>query len=361
MIDELIKKYFDKNCSDEEKSRIYEHLMQNPSAYAEYFSEGEWNTFLQNDQDLTKIEGKQTQAFYDKNRRSVVYKMLRYAAVAVVIIFSSFLLFNNHEHPKEQIAHHIISSPDLVVKINAGTVTEKVILPDSSVVALFPGSKLSYLPNFESAKRDISLEGSAIFKVYKNAQKPFTVFCNEVATTALGTKFKVSNSKSGKVLVELMEGKILVRRSFKKENDKNEQYYLLAGNAISFDRVMNKFTEIYSVIADDDYRAPSTSVDKGETEHLPKNAESLSEHRIETEASIQFNDETLPKVLDYLATAYKVKILYPTKYISRIHFVGRVHKNEDIHEILQNIAIMNDLELKRDSANNVFIIQIPSK
>ena len=361
MIDELIKKYFDKNCSGEEKIRIYEHLIQNPSAYAEYFSEGEWNTFLQNDQDLTKAEEQEVQDFYNKNRRSVVYKMLRYAAVAIVIIFASFLLFNNHGQLKEQIAQHIISSPDLVVKINIGTTPERFILPDSSVVTLSPGSKLSYLLDFAPAKRDISLEGSAIFKVYKNPKKPFTVFCNEVATTALGTKFKVSNSKLGTVLVELMEGKIMVRRSVNEENDKNEQYYLLAGNAISFDRRKNMFTEIYSTIADDDYKAPSTSADKRETEPLPKNAESLSEHRIETKASIQFNDETLPKVLDYLATAYKVKILYPTKYISRIHFVGRVHKNEEIHEILQNIAIMNDLELKQDTANNVFIIQIPSK
>lgn len=365
MIEKLINKYFDKNSSSEEKKAIYELLINSPSEYSKYFSEEEWDAFINSDEKARELEAGFLETKYKtaQNKRIVLYKRIGYAAASVFIIFSFFLITKlDFLNEKPQVAEQkSAEASDLVVRFNSSSVVEKILMSDSSVIELSAGSKISYLRNFESDRRNIQLDGTAVFKVFENSQRPFTVFSNEVATTALGTKFKVSNSKSGKVLVEIMEGKILVRRSVKEENDKNEQYYLLAGNAISFDRSKNKFTEIYNTIAHKNYKAPSKTADQRKTETLPKNTEQLSKHRIETEASVQFNDEKLSKVLDYLASSYKAKIIYPTKQISRIRFVGSVHKNEEIHEILQNLAIMNDLELKEDTANNVFIIQIPSK
>lgn len=354
VIEELVKKYFDEDCSFEEKRRIYEYLIENPSALTEYFSEREWDAFVQNDQDLRKDEEEQVQAFYRKKRRIVVRKILRYAAVAIIFLFSSLLLFKNHAHDKDQLAQDMISSADLVVRINTKMVTEKIALPDSSVVDLSPGSKLSYLAHFEPTKRDISLEGSGIFEVNKNPQKPFRVFCKEVTTTALGTKFKVNNSIDGKIDVELLEGKIVVSRS--DSNDNAEKYYLLAGKGISFDRLKNKFTKIYN-LADESKRpnmAKSKSVSVSEQTSVK-----MITRVIETPQSIQFDNEPLAKVFEYMATLYGVKIIYPTKFISRIHFIGTVHKNEDIGEILHDITSMNDLILTHDTSTNIYTIRIP--
>ena len=363
-MEKLVKKYFDKNSSPEEKKSAYESLINSQPEFTQYFAEEEWDAFMESDEEVGEKEAEFLKRQYNttKRKRIVFYKRMGYAAACVILLFLSFWMTKeNFINKKPQTAEQkITESPALIVRINASPVAEKIVLSDSSVVELSAGSKISYLKNFEADKRTIQLEGAAMFTIFKNAHRPFTVFCKEVATTALGTKFKVSNSKSGKVLVKLMEGKILVRRSVKEDNDKNEQYYLLAGNAISFDRPKNMFTKIYSSLADDD-KAPSTPAQKRETAPLPKNVESLSGNRIETAAGIQFNGEMLPKVLDYMSAAYKVRIIYPTKYISRIRFVGSVHKNENIHEVLQNIAMMNDLELKQDTGNNVFIIRVPSK
>ena len=364
MIEKLIKKYFDKNSSPEEKKSIYESLIDSPSEYTQYFSEEEWNAFIDSNEKGREHEAELLNRKYKtaNAKRIVFYKRMGYAAASVIILFLSFWMIKVYFPNKQpQIsARKFTESPGLIVRFNASPVAEKIVLSDSSVVELSAGSKISYLRNFEPGRRTIQLEGTAIFKIFKNPKRPFTVFCKEVATTALGTKFRVSNSKSGKVLVELMEGKILVRRSGKEENNRNEQYYLVAGDVISFDRPKNMFTK-YSTIANNEDKAPSTASGNRKPASLPKNVESLSDHRIETESSIQFNGEMLPKVLDYMSVVYKVKIIYPTKYISRIRFVGSVRKNENIHQILQNIAIMNELQLKQDTANNVFIIQIPSK
>ena len=355
VIERIVKKYFDKNSSPGEKKDSYHSLINSESEYLRYFAEDEWETFI----DADKNENKQQTP---TDRRIVFYKWTAYAAASVILLLFVFWLAKlNFPDKKPQVAEQkITASPLMIVRLNSSAITENIVLSDSSVVELTAGSKISYLENFEPGRRTIQLEGTAIFKVSKNLQRPFTVFCKEVATTAVGTTFKVSYTRSGNVVVELLEGKILVRRSARVVNDKKDQYYLVAGNAISFDRTKNLFTKIINKLADEDYKVPIAAADKPSTETLAKPAESHSERRVETANSIQFSDERLPKVLDYLAVAYKVKIIYPTKYISRIRFVGKVFKNEDIQKILQNLVMMNDLELKRDTVSNVFIIQIPA-
>ena len=364
MIEKLIKKYFDKNSSPEEKKNIYESLVNNQSEYTQYFDEEEWKAFVDSN-DGSEHESEFLNRKYKaaKAKNIIFYKRMVYAAASVIVLFLSFWMTKVYFLNKqpEISTRKYTGSPDLIVRFNASPVAEKIVLSDSSVVELSGGSKISYPRNFEPGRRTIQLEGTAIFKISKDSKRPFTVFCKEVATTALGTKFRVSNTKSGNVLVELMEGKVLVRRSAKEENDKNEQYYLVAGDVLSFNRSNNMFTKTYSTIANDKDKAPSIAAGNRETTTLPKNVAILSDRRIETASSIQFNGEMLPKVLDYMSAAYKVKIIYPTKYISRIRFVGTVHKNENIYQILQNIAIMNELQLKQDTANNVFIIRTPSK
>lgn len=365
MIEKLIKKYFDKTSSPEEKKDIYESLVNNPSEYAQYFAEEEWKAFVDSNENGSEHESEFLNRKYKaaKAKNIVFYKRMGYAAASVIVLFLSFWMTKVYFLNKQpQIsAQKFTGSPDLIIRFNASPVAEKIVLSDSSVVELSAGGKISYPRNFEPGRRTIQLEGTAIFKISKDPKRPFTVFCKEVATTALGTKFRVSNSKSVNVLVELIEGKVLVRRSSKEENDKNEKYYLVAGDVISFNRSNNIFTKIYSTIAKDENKAPLIAAGNRETAARRKNVAILSERRIETESSIQFNGEMLPKVLDYMSAAYKVKIIYPTKYISRIRFVGTVHKNESIHQILQNIAIMNELQLKQDTANNIFIVQIPSR
>ena len=365
MIEKLIKKYFDKNSSPEEKKSIYRFLIDSPSEYTQYFSEEEWNAFIDNNENGSEQEAEFLNRKYKtaKTKNVVFYKRMGYAAAAVIVLFLSFWMTKAYFLNKQpQIsARKFTGSPGLIVRFNASGVAEKIVLSDSSVVELSAGGKISYPTNFEPGRRTIRLEGTAIFNIFKDPKRPFTVFCKEVSTTALGTKFRVSNIKSGNVLVELIEGKVLVRRSDEEENDKNEQYYLVAGDVISFNRSNNMFSKIYNTIANDGNKAPSRASGNRETASFPKNVASLSSRRIETETSIQFNGEMLPKVLDYMSAAYKVKIIYPTKHISRIRFVGSVRKNENIHQILQNIALMNDLQLKQDTANNVFIIRTPSK
>lgn len=67
----------------------------------------------------------------------------------------------------------------------------RVTLPDGSVVWLNADSRLTYNNDFNSALREVYLEGEAYFDVVKNSQKPFIIHTSRMNIKVLGTTFNV--------------------------------------------------------------------------------------------------------------------------------------------------------------------------
>ncbi len=65
----------------------------------------------------------------------------------------------------------------------------KITLPDNSTIWLNSGTKLVYPAQFASEKREVYLEGEAIFDVTPNKQQPFHVVTRQVDIKVLGTSF----------------------------------------------------------------------------------------------------------------------------------------------------------------------------
>ena len=66
----------------------------------------------------------------------------------------------------------------------------KLVLPDSTIVWLNAGSKLTYNEHFGSTNRSTSLTGEAYFDV-KKSSIPFTIRANSIQIKVLGTAFNV--------------------------------------------------------------------------------------------------------------------------------------------------------------------------
>jgi transmembrane sensor len=81
----------------------------------------------------------------------------------------------------------------------AGTRSEKapsgqlasVILPDSSILFLNAGSKITYKKGFGTTHRTLKLTGEAYFEVNKNKSLPFLISAGEAIVRVTGTKFNV--------------------------------------------------------------------------------------------------------------------------------------------------------------------------
>lgn len=87
----------------------------------------------------------------------------------------------------------------------------QVMLNDGTVVQLEPETKLRV--SFEDRNRYVALErGRALFRVARDAQRPFWVSSDHTTVRAVGTAFGVERGNRG-VIVTVAEGKVAVGRS----------------------------------------------------------------------------------------------------------------------------------------------------
>ena len=81
----------------------------------------------------------------------------------------------------------------------------QITLADNSSVWLNSGSKLIYPAHFASNKREVYLDGEAIFEVSHNKQKPFHVVTHDVEIKVLGTVFDLSAYNDDKTTSTVLE------------------------------------------------------------------------------------------------------------------------------------------------------------
>ena len=81
----------------------------------------------------------------------------------------------------------------------------QITLSDNSSVWLNSGSKLIYPAHFASNKREVYLDGEAIFEVSHNKQKPFHVVTHDVEVKVLGTVFGLSAYNDDKTTSTVLE------------------------------------------------------------------------------------------------------------------------------------------------------------
>ncbi|GAA4305396.1 FecR family protein [Compostibacter hankyongensis] len=113
---------------------------------------------------------------------------------------------------------------------------KRIMLSDSSVVFLNPGSVLEVMQPFPADRRELILKGgAAFFEVARDEQRPFTVISGAVHTTALGTSFKVVNrARQDKIDVLLSYGRVRVEDYSVAKGKKG--FLLDPGEEITYDK-----------------------------------------------------------------------------------------------------------------------------
>ena len=98
-----------------------------------------------------------------------------------------------------------------ITTITAMNEVKKVVLPDKSIVWLNKGTTISYAEDFDGNERKVNLKGEALFKVTKNAKKPFIVNSDEASAKVLGTTFNFKGQAADrKEVISLIEGRLEV-------------------------------------------------------------------------------------------------------------------------------------------------------
>lgn len=107
-----------------------------------------------------------------------------------------------------------------------------MVLPDSSVVTLNHGSRLSYSTDYNKSSRDVRLAGEACFRVAHNEYVPFIVKTRQIDVKVLGTIFNVSAyGEEEEVVTSLISGSVEI-----KNNMDNKHYHLTPSTSAVYDK-----------------------------------------------------------------------------------------------------------------------------
>lgn len=236
-------------------------------------------------------------------------------AASVILFFLAggyFLLDMHRERDdfttyRKNVEAVTLISGDMFEKRNLGEKPSLVNLPDGSSVLLQPKAKISYnYKTFGTERREVIMEGEAFFEVYKDAQRPFIVYANDLIAKVLGTSFTVrANPQSSKAEVLVKSGKVSVFT----QTDSNKAAKV-EGNALH-GLVLNPFEKIEI----NSNKALILKPEKIQKRDLSKEIETLS---------FNFDEANAVEVLTTLEKAYNVDIVYDKAKFSTLKLTAHL-------------------------------------
>ncbi len=137
---------------------------------------------------------------------------------AALVVGSGLFWWSYRDNPEAPFRRNDDGQPShvadlLVTKHNNTQHNQTLILSDSSIVTLLPGSILHFPERFTGASRKVTLTGDAFFEITPRAN-PFLVYAGETVTRVLGTRFRVTAfPEEDLVRVSVKSGKVSVHRS----------------------------------------------------------------------------------------------------------------------------------------------------
>ena len=157
-----------------------------------------WNTLYQRLDEEGLLSGRPASPF-----RSPAWKRgVAAAAVALLCLLVSVTYLNRSGQDTD---------PNLLTRQNSETATTLVTtLEDGSVVYLAGNTSLKFPEHFSSDRREVSLQGNALFEVAGNRKQPFVIETEDTRIEVLGTAFNVKSNDSSPFELSVQRGEVKV-------------------------------------------------------------------------------------------------------------------------------------------------------
>jgi ferric-dicitrate binding protein FerR (iron transport regulator) len=128
-------------------------------------------------------------------------KVVRIAAVILLLILPAFTYYVGHHKIEQQFAEVVMEAPD-GSQLN-------LTLPDGTKVRLNSGSRLSYSQGYGIVDRKLTLSGEGYFKVHHSNKLPLTIKTKGLILQDLGTEFNIRDYKEDEqASVNLFHGSV---------------------------------------------------------------------------------------------------------------------------------------------------------
>ncbi|MEQ8925406.1 MAG: FecR domain-containing protein [Fulvivirga sp.] len=161
-----------------------------------------------------------------RHGRKYYHRMIKIAAVLIVLLSVSFILSHLLDYSTDRIPHSQIDNP--VIKRTSAGEKLNIQLSDGTRIKLNGRSAITYDQASFQKQRHVILEGEAFFEVARMEENPFTVEIKDgIEVTVLGTSFIVDVSGSDEGIVAVKSGKVSVRSAH------NDQTVVLSQNELA--------------------------------------------------------------------------------------------------------------------------------
>lgn len=241
-------------------------------------------------------------------KTSTLYPILKYAAAILVIISAAF---GWYKYKQMQIP--AADTIALLSKTTQKGEKVKLILPDSSIVYLAAGSKLTWPAHFVKGQlRNIRLEGEAFFEVKRDTTSPFIVHSGQLQTQVLGTSFNIyAYPKDGTFSVAVRTGKVKV--SAMKQGVLKELSRLTPGMVIRYNL---------------------------QAQHYALSTAPAEELNAWIKNTFAFKNETLADIFKSLERYYNVRFDLKDHKLASCTF-NATFSNKSINDVMQQLSIMS--------------------
>jgi ferric-dicitrate binding protein FerR (iron transport regulator) len=332
---ELINKFFSNECNDDERKRVLQYFEENPEAWNKYMNEEDWDQFETGE----KLNPFVSKKIFDQVRhhtfnKKAIPSWIAIAASLVLLAGLSWMILVQQNRSKNQATDTVQPVLADVKWQEAVNTTDKkmpVTLEDGSLVILSPKSSVRY--RYVDNKRSIHLQGEAMFKVAKDPGRPFTVFADHIATTALGTQFIVTSfAESNEIRVVLQEGKVVVQPADPIHTKWANNFYMIPGDELVYNRNTMLASIKHAAFKEQMVKAGAGLKNKG---------------KVQIPDWYEFKGLSLAQVFDQLSAYYQVDIYYYPADISNKYFTQEIRKTDSLENILKDIALLNRLSITR--------------
>ncbi|WP_198674073.1 FecR family protein [Chitinophaga alhagiae] len=334
---ELITQFFKGACTAEEAAAVSDYLTQHPEEAAEWLPEKEWA--------LAEGTAGRPEEYWQKIWQGIkpartvsIWRLVRNVAAAAILVgalaMAGYWLIAGREKMPQ-------AAEGFIVTNTSGEIMRHT-LEDGSVAELYPGASLRYDPAFAGGRRDVHLAGEAVFHTTGDAARPFSVLGNGIATTALGTTFRVTAPQgSGNTSVTLLEGKVIVA---------------------SADTTLARLDTTYILLPGDEFNySPENGIalrrkQPARPQPARKNA-AMPEDDSPVNSWYMFENQGLEQVFEQLAAIYNVRIYYDPADLKGLNFIGKIDQADSLENILRDIAMLNNLNVMKNKKD--YVIKAP--
>jgi transmembrane sensor len=216
------------------------------------------------------------------------------AACIAFVVLLNFLIPNLFDKPEKT---QVIG----LETHNTSTSSQRIVLPDSSVVVLAGGAKILTSETYGEQTRAVHLTGEAFFEVRPNPKLPFVVYSGDLVTEVLGTSFHVKSGQGKNTIeVAVVTGKVSVYTSEKDRNQRRSGVIITPNQKVVYN---TESKTIRQDLVDD----PQIVI-----ENTPKSA-------------FLFDETPVTQVVSTLQEAYGMEIVVSNPELNECKFTGNLN------------------------------------